>query len=92
MGSMKITYASEAMPVGSKKDSGYFPTITLGDAAAKELKEYEVGDECTLTMKGVIKSISDDERDGKRVVFEARECTCDEGEEEDLQQGARPAG
>ena len=86
MGSMKITYAQTAIPTGKRtNETGYFPTITLGDAAAKELKDYEVGEECTLTMKGVVKSVSEDEREGRRVVFEAHDCVCaddDEKEEE----------
>ena len=83
MPSMKIEYSREAIPVGAKtKETGYFPTITLGDAASKQLKEYEVGDECTLTMKGVVKSISEDEDSGRRVVFEARDCECAESDEE----------
>ena len=84
MGSMKITYSSEAIPVGKgTKDTGYFPTITLGDAAAKELKDCEVGEECTLTMKGVVKSVSEDEREGRRVVFEAHDCVCADDDEEE---------
>ena len=83
MPSMKIEYAREAIPVGAKtKDTGYYPTITLGDAAAKQIKEYGVGDECTLTMKGVVKSISEDEGSGRRLVFEARECECADEDDE----------
>ena len=84
MGSMKITYAQDAVPIGAKtKDTGYYPTITLGDAAAKGLKGYDVGDEVTLTMKGVVKSMSEDDREGRRVVFEAHDCECDESDDDE---------
>ena len=84
MGSMKIKNDYSAPEISSEKDYGYFPTITLGNDVSNAMKDCEVGEECELTMKGVVKSISKTEGNGVRVEFEARECEyMDEDEEDD---------
>jgi len=74
-GNMKIMYAKDATPVGSRpKDDGYYPSITLGKGAVESMKDLDVGDEVVLTMRGVVQSKSENETDGMSMQIECQHC------------------
>jgi len=55
-GNMYIKYGEAE--VTSKPSDGYYPSLTLTDKAVPELMDKKVGDECSMMVKGKIKSVN----------------------------------